>query len=208
MTGLDALFVAVGLVAVGAGVAVVSTRHLVRAGLWLVVALGAIAVEFLLLGAEFVTWVQVLIYVGAVVVLLLFAVMLTRAPIGVSTDLDRSIGPALLVGAGSGLGLAALFIVVFGAWQLPRPQIGSAQRIGDSVFADWALPFEVLSVLLLAALIGAIVLSRRVSALPEPDTRPPGGLPPAGPETAGPETGGPAGRPAAAVDGVHGEDRP
>jgi NADH:ubiquinone oxidoreductase subunit 6 (subunit J) len=167
VTGLDALFVAVGLVAVGAGAAVVTTRHLVRAGLWLVVALGAIAVEFLLLGAEFVTWVQVLIYVGAVVVLLLFAVMLTRAPIGASSDLDRPAGPALLVGAGSGLGLAALFVVAFGSWQVERPEIGSAQRIGDSVFADWALPFEVLSVLLLAALVGAIVLSRRIGASSE-----------------------------------------
>jgi NADH-quinone oxidoreductase subunit J len=162
VTGLDALFVAVGLVAVGAGAAVVSTRHLVRAGLWLVVTLGAMAVEFLLLGAEFVTWVQVLIYVGAVVVLLLFAVMLTRAPIGASADLDRPAGPAVLVGAGAGLGLAALFVVVFGAWRVPRPRTGSAQRLGDSVFADWALPFEVLSVLLLAALIGAVVLSRRI----------------------------------------------
>jgi NADH:ubiquinone oxidoreductase subunit 6 (subunit J) len=170
VTGLDALFVAVGLVAVGAGAAVVTTRHLVRAGLWLVVALGAIAVEFLLLGAEFVTWVQVLIYVGAVVVLLLFAVMLTRAPIGASSDLDRPAGPALLVGAGSGLGLATLFVMVFGSWQVERPKIGTAQRIGDSVFADWALPFEVLSVLLLAALVGAIVLSRRIGEPSETTT--------------------------------------
>jgi NADH-quinone oxidoreductase subunit J len=204
MTGLDALFVAVGLVAVGAGTAVVTTRHLVRAGLWLVVALGAVAVEFLLLGAEFVTWVQVLIYVGAVVVLLLFAVMLTRAPIGASSDLDRPAGPALLVGAGSGLGLAALFVVVFGSWQVRRPEIGSAQRIGDSVFADWALPFEVLSVLLLAALIGAIVLSRRVGAPSEtPDVGPGGPGQGSGRRAA---AGAPAGTAGSAVDGTPGAE--
>jgi NADH-quinone oxidoreductase subunit J len=161
ITLMDALLGAVGLVGVGAAIAVVSTQHLVRAGLWLVVALGAIAIEFLLLRAEFVAWVQVLIYVGAVVVLLLFAVMLTRAPIGRSTDLDRPIGPAILVGAGTGLGLAALFLRAFGAAEVAAPPTGSAERVGDAIFSDWVLPFEVLSVLLLAALVGAIVLSKK-----------------------------------------------
>ncbi|WP_117215851.1 NADH-quinone oxidoreductase subunit J family protein [Allorhizocola rhizosphaerae] len=164
MTVSDVLLTAVGLVAVGAALAVVMTEHLVRAGLWLVVTLGAIAVEFLLLRAEFAAWVQVLIYVGAVVVLLLFAVMLTRAPIGPSPDLDRPLGPALLVGAGTGLGLSTLFVWVFADRQVAVPETGSAQRLGEAIFADWVLPFEVLSVLLLAALIGAIVLSRREGA--------------------------------------------
>jgi NADH:ubiquinone oxidoreductase subunit 6 (subunit J) len=161
MTATDVMFVAVGLVAVGAGLAVVMTDHLVRAGLWLVLALGAVAVEFLLLHAEFVAWVQVLIYVGAVVVLLLFAVMLTRAPIGPSSDLDRPPGPALLVGAGTGLGLAGLFVWIFAGRQVPAPPVGAAKPLGNTIFADWVLPFEVLSVLLLAALVGAIVLSKR-----------------------------------------------
>ncbi len=161
MTGIDVMLTAVGLVAVGSALAVVSTQHLVRAGLWLVVTLGAIAVEFLLLSAEFVAWVQILIYVGAVVVLLLFAVMLTRAPIGPSTDLDRPIGPALLIGAGSGLGLAGLFVWVFADLRIKAPLAGSAERVGAAIFGDWVLPFEVLSVLLLAALVGAIVLSKK-----------------------------------------------
>jgi len=161
MTVSDVVFIAVGLVAIGAALAVVLTQHLVRAGLWLVVALAAIAVEFLLLRAEFAAWVQVLIYVGAVVVLLLFAVMLTRAPIGRSTDLDRPLGPALLVGSGAGLGLSALLISAFGSGQIDAPAAGSAERLGEAIFSDWVLPFEVLSVLLLAALVGAIVLSRR-----------------------------------------------
>jgi NADH:ubiquinone oxidoreductase subunit 6 (subunit J) len=156
----DVLLSVAGLVAVAGGLAVVTTKQLVRAGLWLVVALGAVAVEFLLLGAEFAAWVQVLIYVGAVVVLLLFAVMLTRAPIGRSTDLDRPALPAALVGAASGLGLSALFIAVFGQFRVTPPAVGTAERIGGSIFDDWVLPFEVLSILLLAALVGAIVLSR------------------------------------------------
>ncbi|GAA1618633.1 NADH-quinone oxidoreductase subunit J [Saccharothrix algeriensis] len=165
MTLMDVLLSVTGLVAVAGAVAVVATKQLVRAGLWLVVTLGAVAVEFLLLGAEFAAWVQVLIYVGAVVVLLLFAVMLTRAPIGRSSDLDRPALPAVLLGAATALGLSALFAVVFGRMRVDPPAPGTAERIGDTVFKDWVLPFELLSVLLLAALVGAIVLSRRETAV-------------------------------------------
>jgi len=160
MTTADVLMLALGAVAVGSAAAVVATRHVVRAGLWLVVALGAIAGLYLVLTAELVAWVQVLIYVGAVVVLLLFAVMLTRAPIGASADLDRSRWPGLLIGGGSGLGLAALLVDAY-HWSSVEPtSVGTAEVIGTQVFRAWVLPFEVLSVLLLAALVGAIVVSR------------------------------------------------
>ena len=82
MTTADVLLLALGALAIGSGIRVVATTHLVRAGLWLVVTLASLAGMYLVLGAELVAWVQVLLYVGAVVVLLLFAVMLTRAPIG------------------------------------------------------------------------------------------------------------------------------
>ncbi|MDT5039061.1 MAG: NADH-quinone oxidoreductase subunit [Actinoplanes sp.] len=160
MTVADALLLALGAIAVGSGLLVVTSAHLVRSGLYLVVSLGATAGLFLVLGAELVAWVQVLVYVGAVVVLLLFAVMLTRAPIGASKDLDRPAGPALLIGGGVGLGLAALFADAF-RWTLyPQAETGTAERLGTQIFGAWVLPFEVLSILLLAALIGAIVLSR------------------------------------------------
>jgi NADH-quinone oxidoreductase subunit J len=158
---VDILLAGLGAIALGAGVLVVSTRHIVRAGLWLVVALGATAGMYLVLTAELVAWVQVLLYVGAVVVLLLFAVMLTRAPIGASDDLDRPRWAGLLVGGGAGVGLAALLVDAY-RWRpvgLPG-STGSAEQIGTQVFRSWVLPFEVLSVLLLAALIGAIVISR------------------------------------------------
>jgi len=160
MTTADVLMVALGLVAVGSAAMVVLTRHVVRAGLWLVVALGAIAGLYLVLTAELVAWVQVLIYVGAVVVLLLFAVMLTRAPVGVSGDLDRVRWPGVLVGAGAGLGLAGLLVDAYRWTMVDLPPAGTAERVGAAIFRDWVLPFEVLSVLLLAALVGAVVLSR------------------------------------------------
>jgi NADH-quinone oxidoreductase subunit J/NAD(P)H-quinone oxidoreductase subunit 6 len=159
VTAADALMIGLGAVAVGAAMAVVTTRQIVRAGLWLVVALGAVAGLYLALAAELLAWVQVLIYVGAVVVLLLFAVMLTRAPIGISDDLDRPRAVGILVGGGSGLGLAALLVDAY-RWSTVDPAPAGAEALGTAVFRSWVLPFEVLSVLLLAALVGAIVVSR------------------------------------------------
>jgi NADH-quinone oxidoreductase subunit J len=160
VSAADVVIVALGVVAVGSGVMVVTTRQLVHAALWLVVSFGALAGSYVVLAAEFVAWVQVLIYVGAVVVLLLFAVMLTRAPIGPSPDLNRRGLPAALIGGGAGLGLAALFADAFrwSAVDLPAP--GTAESLGTELFGTWVLPFEVLSVLLLAALVGAIIVSR------------------------------------------------
>ncbi|MGH3750696.1 MAG: NADH-quinone oxidoreductase subunit J family protein [Micromonosporaceae bacterium] len=160
MTIADILLLALGVVTLGAGLFVVTTRHIVRAGLWLVVALGGLAGCYLVLGAELIAWVQILLYVGAVVVLLLFAVMLTRAPIGPSDEVDRARWPAVLIGVGAGGGLAALLVHAYRWSRVRLDEPGGADTIGTRVFGEWALPFEVLSVLLLAALVGAIVVSR------------------------------------------------
>lgn len=186
MTTADVLMVALGAVAIGAAVAVVSTRHLVRAGLWLVLAFGAVAGLYLVLSAELLAWVQVLIYVGAIVVLLLFAVMLTRAPIGASDDLDRSRWPGSIVGGGVGLGLSALLIDAYQWSTVVLADPAGAAVMGTAVFRGWVLPFELLSVLLLAALVGAIVISRPdVGTRPAPGTRGAGTRAAAGPGAGG-----------------------
>ncbi|WYB33662.1 NADH-quinone oxidoreductase subunit J [Streptomyces sp. SM1P] len=163
-SGVEIAFLLVGLVTLGAAVITVTTRQLVHAALWLVVALGGLAVEYLLLTAEFIAWVQVLIYVGSIVVLLLFGLMLTRAPIGHSPDADSgnrwvALGVALA-------SAAALVWVVVDAFRttwidLDGPAQGSTAVTGAFLFRNWVVPFEALSVLLLAALVGAIVLSRK-----------------------------------------------
>jgi NADH-quinone oxidoreductase subunit J len=173
VTVADVLLLALGVIAVGSGALVVTSAHLVRAGLYLVISLGAVAGLYLVLGAELVAWVQVLVYVGAVVVLLLFAVMLTRAPIGASADLDRPAWPAALIGAGVGLGLTGLLADAFRWTVYAQPETGTAERMGEQIFGGWVLPFEVLSILLLAALVGAIVLSRPdIGARPDIGGRP------------------------------------
>ncbi|KAB7837624.1 NADH-quinone oxidoreductase subunit J [Streptomyces mobaraensis] len=163
-TGVEVAFLLVGLVTLGAAVLTVTTRQLVHAALWLVVALGGLAVEYLLLTAEFVAWVQVLIYVGSVVVLLLFGLMLTKAPIGRSPDADSGNRPVAIAVAGTAA--VALVWVVADAFRrtwidVRGPVQGSTEVSGEMLFRYWVLPFEALSVLLLAALVGAIVLSRR-----------------------------------------------
>jgi NADH-quinone oxidoreductase subunit J/NAD(P)H-quinone oxidoreductase subunit 6 len=86
--------------------------------------------------------------------------MLTRAPIGASADLDRPGWAGTLVGAGATLGLGALFVDAYRWQKVALPAPGTAEKLGGEIFQHWVLPFEVLSVLLLAALVGAIVISR------------------------------------------------
>ncbi|WP_406319155.1 NADH-quinone oxidoreductase subunit J [Streptosporangium sp. NBC_01639] len=161
-TGQEIVFLLLGAVAVGSALLVVTTKQLVHAALWLVVCFGALAGGYLVLTAEFVAWVQVLIYVGAIVVLLLFGIMLTRAPIGATADLDSRNRPAAtLVAIATAVVLVTVVVDGFRTAYTPlEPGSGSAKELGSSIFRNWVLPFEALSVLLLAALIGAIVLSR------------------------------------------------
>ncbi|MFE9728426.1 NADH-quinone oxidoreductase subunit J [Streptomyces sp. NPDC005794] len=163
-TGVEIAFLLVGLATLGAALITVTTKQLVHAALWLVVALGGIAVEYLLLTAEFIAWVQVLIYIGSVVVLLLFGLMLTKAPIGRSPDADSG-NRWIALGAAVASAAALVWVVVDAfrtTWiNLDGPAQGSTKASGEFLFRHWVLPFEALSVLLLAALVGAIVLSRK-----------------------------------------------
>ncbi len=163
MTVFDVLLIALGGLAVGAALLVVTSAQVVRAGLWLVVTLGSLAGCFLVLTAELVAWVQLLIYVGAVVVLLLFATMLTSAPTARSTSLDRPRWLGVLVGGTTAVTLVSLLAQAFGTVrvELDAESAGTPRRIGASIFSDWVLGFELLSVILLAALVATIVVSRR-----------------------------------------------
>ncbi|MFE7128592.1 NADH-quinone oxidoreductase subunit J [Streptomyces sp. NPDC057617] len=177
-TGVEITFLLVGLVTLGAAMVTVTTRQLVHAALWLVMALGGLAVEYLLLTAEFIAWVQVLIYIGSVVVLLLFGLMLTKAPIGRSPDADSGNRPVALAVALAAA--AALVWVVVDAFRttwidLDGPAQGSTEVSGRFLFRNWVLPFEALSVLLLAALVGAIVLSRKSGGVAKDDNAAKGG---------------------------------
>jgi len=164
VSGSEIVFILIGVITLGAALLCVTSRNVVRAALWLVVALGGLAGLYLVLTAELVAIVQVLIYVGAVVVLLLFGLMVTKAPIGPQPDLNTANRPVALVVAAAAFGLLVAVLIDafrFAYLDLTVEGQGGAEAIGGAVFGSWVLSFEVLSVLLLAAVIGAIAITRR-----------------------------------------------
>ena len=167
MTSLDLAFAACGLLAVVAGLLAVTTRQVVHAALWLVVALLGVAGCLLVLGAELVALVLVLVYVGAVVVLVLFALMLTRAPIGPdlvhAVPVWRQAAAGVAGAATTALLLAALVPVAGDA--VERREV-SNQAVATELFGTWVWPFEALSALLLAALVAALAESRGRTSSP------------------------------------------
>lgn len=158
MTSRDILFAAVGLMTAAAAVLAVTSRRVLHAGLWLVVALGGLAGCYLVLGAELVALVQLLVYVGAVVVLVLFALMLTRAGAGEVDTSPAHRWLAAAIGAGVTVLLGGTLISAYG-WQERDVAGASNQEIGEQIFGTWVWPFELLSLLLLAALVAAVAVA-------------------------------------------------
>jgi NADH-quinone oxidoreductase subunit J len=150
----------------GAAIGVVRSRNVVHAALYLVVVLAGAAGQYILPAAEFVAWVQVLIYIGAVIILFLFGIMLTRAPMQAEGTLDNDQRwPAAIVAAGLLAVLIVLLVDAFGGDEIKLSddllEVGRAGTVGNSIFRDFVVPFEVVSMLLLAALIGAVAIARR-----------------------------------------------
>jgi NADH-quinone oxidoreductase subunit J len=159
------LFLIFALIAVVCAINVVVQTHPISSAISLVGVMGSLAVLYLLLGAEFIAAAQVIVYAGAIMVLLVFVIMLLNA--GAESKRGRSfmaqlLGVPLLVGL---LGLLAFFVqrlyprgasVHFGGFTH-----GSPLDIGRALFTTYLLPFEVTSVLILIAIVGAIVLARK-----------------------------------------------
>ncbi len=155
-------FGVIAAIMVFAAIRLVTTRNVVHAALFLVVVLGGVAALFLLMGAEFVGITQILVYIGAVVVLFLFGIMLTRTRIGDEEGTDHPNRlPAVL--AAALVATVTIYAVVsgFGDAELPADTRTTTAEVADSIFSQYIVPFEAVSVLLLAALIGAIVIARR-----------------------------------------------
>ena len=160
--GQQVAFWVTGVVMAAAAIRVVTARNVIHAALYLVVTLAGVAAIYVLLTAEFVAWVQVLIYIGAVIVLLLFGVMLTRAPIG-REALDNEQRIVALLGALALLGtLGAVLVDAFRNQKIALDDqiVGRTSEVGAQLFQRWVIPFEVVSILLLAALVGAVALAR------------------------------------------------
>ena len=169
MDGISAqeyAFAVLAFIGTVSAIRVVTTKNVVRGALYLVVSLASVGGVFLVTAAEFVAGVQILIYVGSIVILFLFGLMLTKAPIGRDVLDNQQRGLAAIVALGVFAGLVFLIQVAFSLDAADRTEFAavSAAQIGDSMFRDFVLPFEAISFLLLAALIGAIVLARKDDA--------------------------------------------
>lgn len=150
-----------------AAIRVVTVNNVVHAALWLVLVLAGAAGQYVLLTAEFVAVTQVLVYIGAVMVLFLFGTMLTRAKVGAETDLDNPKGRLVALPV-SVLMLAVMAYVLIDGFEDTKVVDDPADvvpvsiaSISDSIFGPYLLPFWALSFVLLIAVIGAIVLARK-----------------------------------------------
>jgi NADH-quinone oxidoreductase subunit J len=166
MSAQEYAFLVLAVVGGLSAIAVVTARNVVHAALYLVVTLLSVGGVYLLLGAEFVAWVQILIYVGAIVILFLFGLMLTKAPIGRDTLDNQQRWLGAVVGVGVFAGLVFLIQEAFPVQDAVAFETvqGSTDAVGEAIFRSYVLPFEAVSFLLLAALIGAIVLARKDDA--------------------------------------------
>lgn len=148
---------------------VVTARHIFRSALWLAVTLSALAVQYLMLHAEFVAVVQIMVYVGAVIVLLIFAVMLTAQLGEANVAQTNRLGVPAAVGAGVvffGL-YKALAATKFGAGDgaaattTAGSEQGNLQAIGHLLLTDYVYPFELIALILFTALVGAVLIARK-----------------------------------------------
>lgn len=167
-------FYIIAAVMIWGAIRVVTTKNVVHAALWLVLVLGGIAAQYILAAAEFVAVSQVLVYIGAVMVLFLFGIMLTRATVGPDTDLNNKgwfIGVPVAVLLFGVLGYVALDAIDADAFvnvednvivdRDPGKIAATTTQISDGYLGPYLVPFIALSFVLLAAAIGAIVLARK-----------------------------------------------
>ena len=165
MTPLQLTFMLAAVITLGSALMVVSTRNLLHTALWLVASLFGVAMLFALLQANFFAVVQVVVYIGAIAILVIFAVMLTRRVMQDSgPQVIRSWWLAAILAAAVFVGLVVMLSAWRGFWTLP-PILANADaplvQLGQALVSPdaYLLPFEVASVLLLAALIGAIFVA-------------------------------------------------
>jgi NADH-quinone oxidoreductase subunit J len=162
MTGDLVAFALFAALAVGAALGLILKRNAIHGALFLVVNLACVAALYLMLGAEFLAAAQIIVYAGAIMVLFVFAIMVL-IPGKEETGPDPRRGVrvlALPIGAVLFVQLAMILVPRREAPTAPPPS-GSAESLGQLLFTDYLFPFELTSVLLLAAMVGVLVLARR-----------------------------------------------
>jgi NADH-quinone oxidoreductase subunit J len=163
LTGVPAaIFYILAAIMIGAAVMVVSIKNIFHSALFLVLCFFSVAGIYVLLEAEFLAAVQVLIYVGAITILMIFAIMLTHKLYSakIRQSNEQVIPGLIIVGA---LLVATIFALGSTAWKLSfeTAPVQSTVGVGKLLLTKYVLPFEIVSVVLLTALIGAVIIARR-----------------------------------------------
>lgn len=158
-------FIPLGLVAIATAIGMLISRSAVYSALHLVVNFASVAMLYLMLGAPFIALAQVTVYAGAIMVLFLFVIMLLGTE-QLPADTRNKWQQPLAIGLGVVLLVEAFFVIIFRQHSLPAAAVvtsefGDPLRLSQVLFSEYLLPFEVTSILLLVAMIGAIVLTRR-----------------------------------------------
>ncbi len=155
------IFIMLSLLTLGAALMVVTSRSLFRSALWLILSFAGIAALYILLEAEFLAVVQVLVYIGAIATLIIFAIMLSRNVMA-SDEARFNNQWRLVVGFGALLFVALAAIVTQIPWPVNVQAVppDAIQQLGAGFVGPYVIPFEVASILLVAALIGAIIVAR------------------------------------------------
>ena len=166
MEGQTIIYLILGLGLLVFSIASVCSKHILRSAIFLAAALVFTAFLYLLLGAELLAGIQILLYVGGVITLIIFALLISEKLGSVQSEpMHRNIIPAAI--ASTVLFLILLFFTYTSrrisalATSSPTGEFGASGRLSELIFKDWVLPLEVLSLLLLAAIIGALVIARR-----------------------------------------------
>ncbi len=163
LTGVsEAVYYILAAIIIGSGVMVVSMKNIFHSALFLVLCFFGVAGIYILLSAEFIAAVQVLIYVGAITILMIFAIMLTaRLYSAQIKQSNEQVVPGLIIV--SALLVITIFALSKTTWKLSSqaPETQTVAEIGKLLMTTYVLPFEIVSVVLLSALIGAIVIARR-----------------------------------------------
>jgi NADH-quinone oxidoreductase subunit J len=163
------LFYLFSIVAVAASLLVIAQRNPIYSVLLLIASFGALSGLYVLLEAPFVAVIQIIVYAGAIMVLFLFVVMLLNAP-HEDTEYDERVHPLMRPGPMRFGSVLAIALVIELVWALTKGNesgrfangaVSSVATIGRLLFTDYAFAFEVTSVLILAAMVGAVVLARR-----------------------------------------------
>ena len=164
MNWTQALFWFFFLITIGSAVCVVTVRNLVHAAFWLMITLFCVAALYVFLKADFLAATQVVVYVGGILVLVLFGVMMTSGKLDMNLKMERG---QIVLGGIVSAGIFAILLLVANQteWKISQTPFdsgeGTTRLIGKAIMGDFLLPFETASIILLIALIGAVLITRK-----------------------------------------------